>query len=79
MRHKAGDEGDIARQPVELGHKHAALRLLSGRERGCELGSPIERIGTLASFYVDIFGHDLHAFGFGKTLDGRPLGLDSKT
>ena len=69
---------DMPLEPVKLGDEDAALRSLGGRERS-ELRSPIERIGTLARFYVDVFGNDLHALGFGKSLDGRPLGLDSKT
>jgi len=48
LRHEAGDEGDIARQPVQLGDQDAALRPFGGRECGCELRSPIECIGALA-------------------------------
>ena len=69
---------DMPLEPVKLGDEDAALRSLGGRERSCELGSPIERIGALARFYVHIFRRDLHALGLGKTPDGRPLGLDAE-
>ena len=68
---------DMPLEPVKLGDEDAALRSLGGRERS-ELRSPIERIGTLARFYVDIFGQDLHALGFSNPRGGSSWGVNSE-
>ena len=49
LRHEAGDERHVARQPVELGHDDRALRLSGHGERGGQLGPAVEGVSALAS------------------------------
>ena len=58
LRHQAGDERDVARQPVQLRDQDAALRGLGRSQRGCELRPPVERVGALAGFGLDVLGDD---------------------
>jgi hypothetical protein len=43
-----------------------------------KLGPPIERVGALAGFSLDVLGNDLQPLGFSKAMKGRALRLDAK-
>ena len=58
LGHQAGDERDIAREPVELRDQDAALRGLGRGQRGGELRPAIERVGALAGLGLDELGDD---------------------
>ena len=79
LRHQAGHEGDIARQAVQLGNDHAALRGFGCGQGGGELRPAIERVGAFAGLGFDELPDQDHALGFGEVLDGRPLGFNSET
>jgi hypothetical protein len=79
LRHEAGHEGDIARQPVQLRNDDAALGRLGCSQCGCELGPAIEGIGALAGLGLDVLGDEGRSLGPGEALDGGPLGLNSET
>ena len=69
LRHQAGNEGHVAREPVELGHQDRTLRLARCGQRCGELRPSVERVGALAGFDLGEFGEDGDAFGFGKARD----------
>jgi hypothetical protein len=75
LHHQAGNERNVARQPVELGDEYAALRGFRGCQRRPKLWPSIECIGALAGFGFNIFPGDGEALCFGKPRDGRPLRL----
>ena len=50
LGHQAGNEGHVARKPVELGHQDRTLRLARCGQRCGELWPSIERIGAFAGF-----------------------------
>jgi hypothetical protein len=55
--HQGRDKGDVARQPVELGHNdRAALGAPCGQRCG-ELRPAIQGIGALAGFHLDEIGN----------------------
>ena len=76
LRHQAGDERHIARQPVELGDEDAALRGLGCCQRRGELRPAVERVGALAGLGLDVLGDDGDALGFGEPRDRRALRFD---
>jgi hypothetical protein len=47
LGHQPGDEGDIAREPVELRDDDRALARLPGCERRGQLRPPVEGVGAL--------------------------------
>jgi hypothetical protein len=76
MRHQPRDEVHVAAQPIELGDQHRALRLASLRQRSGQLRPPIERVGTLTRFDLDMLGDDLDPLGLRKALNSGFLSLD---
>ena len=52
--HGAGDESDVPGEPIQLGHDHRTALLVSVGESRSEARAPVERIGTLAGFHLDI-------------------------
>ena len=75
LRHQARHEGDIARQPVELGDNNGALVGLGGGERCGKLWAAIEGIGALAAFGLDELPDQEKALGQGEPLNGGALGF----
>ena len=65
-----------SRSSLETRTQHLAVR--AGAERGCELRPPIERVGALAGFGLDVLGDDGDALGLGEAGDGRALRLDAE-
>jgi hypothetical protein len=61
-RHQPGDEGDVARKPIELRDGDRARPLLRQRECRGELRPAIERIGSLAGLDLDERADDRDAF-----------------
>lgn len=48
--HQAGDEGNVAREPIELGNHHRAFLLAGGSKRGGELWPSVKRVPILCRF-----------------------------
>ena len=78
LRHQAGDERDVAAQPVELGDGDLALGLLRRLQRGLQLRPAVERIGALAGLDLGELGDDLEAFGLGEGGDGLALRFEAE-
>ena len=78
LGHQAGDEGDVAREAIELGDHDGALRLPRQGEGCCKLRPPVERIRTLAGLDLGELGEDGDALGFGEAGDRRSLRLDAQ-
>ena len=78
LRHEAGDEGDVAREPVELGDDDRTLAGLAGCERRGELWSPVQGVGALAGLDLGELGDERVALGLGEPGDCGPLGLDAE-
>src|SRR5690242_18309038 len=76
LRHQAGDERYVPRQPIQLRDQDATLRGLGAGEGGCELRPALERVGALTGLGLDELGDDRDAFGLGEPLNRRALGLD---
>ena len=76
---KAGDEGDITREPIELGNKHRAFRLPRRGQRCGKLGPSIERIGAFAGFDLGELREERDAFALRKSRDCRSLSLQAET
>jgi hypothetical protein len=66
LGHQAGDEGDIAGQPVELGDDDRAL----GRARRCkrrrELQAPLEGVEALSGLGLSVFLENSEAISLCK-------------
>jgi len=70
LRHQAGDEGDVARGPVELGDDHrAALSSGCGQCLG-EARAPVEGVRSLTGLDLDELADEVEAFGLGEALEG---------
>jgi hypothetical protein len=78
LRHQAGDERDIARQPVELGDDNRALIGFGGGERCGKLWPAVEGICAFAAFGLDELPDHEKALGERKALDCGALGLQAK-
>ena len=76
LGHQPGDEGHVAREPVQLRHHDAASRGLGRSQRGGELGTPVQRVGALAALGLDELGDEGEVLGFGEPLDGGALRLN---
>jgi hypothetical protein len=61
LRHQVGNECDITRKPIQLGHGHFALGLLRRRQCSSQLRPPVERIGALAGFCLRELAGDSEA------------------
>ena len=55
LRHQAGNEGHIAREPVELRYQDTATGTAGCRQGGGKLGPAIERVGAFAGFHLGVF------------------------
>jgi hypothetical protein len=51
----------------------------SESQRRCELWSPVESVGSLATLGFDELGKERDAFGFGEAVDRSSLSLDAET
>ena len=78
VRHQAGDEMHIARQPVELRDGDGALALARLGERRDELWPAIQGVRALAGLDLGELGGDGEALGLGERGDGRALRLQAK-
>ena len=74
--HQPGDEGDVARQPIELRHDHRTLGATCGGEGGGQLWPAVERVRALAALCLNELGCEGEPFRFGETPDRLPLGID---
>jgi hypothetical protein len=66
MRHEAGNEMDITRQPVKLRYGDRASQCPCLGERCRQLGSPIERIASFAGLDLDEFGDEVEPLALGE-------------
>src|SRR6516162_3034361 len=71
--HQAGDEMDIAREPVELGDDQLGAVLLAGSYCLGQLGA----IGTLAALHLGELGHEPPLAAVEIVLDGLALRIDA--
>jgi hypothetical protein len=78
LRHQASNEGNVARQPIQLRDQDAALRGFGRGEGGCELRPAIERVCAFAGLGLNVLGDDGELLGLGKPGDRRVLRLDPK-
>jgi len=53
LRHQAGHEGHVSREPIQLRHQDTAFNRPGRGEGGGELRPPVNRVGTLAGFRLD--------------------------
>jgi hypothetical protein len=77
LHHQAGNERNIARQTIELGHSNRALGLLRRLQCPLQLRSAVERIGTLAGLDLGKLGDHLEALRSSE--GGDRLALRFKT
>jgi len=79
LRHQAGDEGDVAREPVELGDDHrTAFSSCSGQCLG-EARAPVEGIRSLAGLDLDELADEVEALSLGEAQHRCPLRVDAKS
>src|SRR5580698_10593643 len=64
---------DIARKPVEFGHRDLAIQRLRSIESGLELRPAFKCVGAFAGFNLDEFLCDLELLGFSEARDRRAL------
>ena len=78
LRHQAGDERDVAGQPVELGHDDRAP--VGGRplQRRLELRPALERIGALGGLDLGEGLGDVVALGGAEALDRGLLAFEAE-
>ena len=77
LNHQAGDEGDIAREAVELGHDDRAFRQASRGEGRSQLRPTIESVRALAGLDLGKLVQDYYTLGFGEAGDCGSLGFDA--
>jgi hypothetical protein len=75
-RHKARDEGDVSRQPVQLRDDDRRLDLSRRRERCGQLRPALERVRPLAGLNLDELANDVEALGRGKGRNRLALRLE---
>ena len=78
LRHQAGDERDVAAEPVELGDGDLTLGLLRRLQRRLQFGPAVECVAALAGLDLGELGDDLEAFGRGERGDGGALRLQAE-
>ena len=79
LNHQAGDEGNVARQAIELGHDDRAFGLAGKGEGGRQLRPSIESVRALAGFDLGELLDDGNALGLGKAGDRGALCLDAQS
>ncbi len=75
LAHQVCDEGDIARQAVELGDDDLGLQPLGRTKSSGELWALIEGVRTFASLDLDKLLGNLQAFTGGELCDSLALCL----
>src|SRR5271166_583807 len=80
VRHQAGNETDIAAEPIELGDGDWTEFPMpaSCGQGGGELRAAIERVRALARLDLDMLGDDLKVLGLGEAGDGGALGVNAE-
>ena len=76
--HQPGDEGDIARQPVELGDDHGAALAAGQRQRLGEARALVEGIRSLARLDLHERADQFEILRLGETLDRDALGVGAE-
>ena len=79
LRHQPGNEGDIAREPVELGDDHRAPCLARRVERRPELWPAQQRVAAPTALGLYVLGDDADVLRLGEPQNPRALRLDAKT
>jgi hypothetical protein len=77
LGHEPGNESDVARETVELGHNDGALACAPCSQGSGKLWPPLECVRSLAGFDLDELGGQLEALSLGEALDGSLLGFDA--
>jgi hypothetical protein len=77
--HEAGDEGHVARQPVELGDDDRILAGLAGCQRRGELWAPVQRVGTLAGLDLGELGDERVPLRLSEPGDCGALRVDAES
>ena len=78
LNDQAGDEGDIARERVELDGEHRVFCQAGRGEGGCRLWPVIESVGTLACFHLGELPQDDNALAFSEADHCRTLSFKSE-
>jgi hypothetical protein len=78
LRHQAGNESHVARQPVELGDDHGAANELRLRQGRRELRPTIEGIRSLGSLDLDMLADELDPLSLGEAGDRLALRVEAK-
>jgi hypothetical protein len=69
LHHQSGNEGDITREAIELGHDHRAFCLAGKGEGGILLRPSIKSVRALSGFDLGELLEDDHSLGLGKAGD----------
>ena len=75
--HQSGDEGDVTRQPIELGDDDGAARLFRSCQRLRELRPTFQRIGALAGLDLDELARDGETLAFAELVNGTTLRFET--
>ncbi len=80
MRHQAGNEMNVAAEPVELGDDdRARLPVAAGLGEGLgELRAALEGVRALARLDLDMLGDDPEPLGLGEPGHGGALGVNAE-
>lgn len=78
LSHEAGNEGDIAAEPIQLGDHDRTLTAASQVEGGGELRALIEGIGPLPRLNLHMLGNDGEALRLTEPSYRGPLGFNAK-
>jgi hypothetical protein len=78
LDHQASNEGNIARESVELRHNDRALELSGKGEGGCQLWASIKSIRVRSGFDLGELLDDHNVLGFSEAGNGSALGLNAK-
>src|SRR5687768_3451377 len=54
LRHQPGDEGNVAREPVELRDQHGASSIPRRGQCSCQLRAPVECVSPLPAFALNV-------------------------
>jgi hypothetical protein len=79
LSHESGNEGDVAREAVELRDDDRALARLAGREGSSELRATLQGVGSLAGLDLRELPFHLVVFHLGEPGDGGALGFDAQS
>jgi hypothetical protein len=76
LRHQASDEGDVARESIELRDNDRAATQFGLDKSLPKLRTELECVGAFAALHLDELGGDLESVRAGETRDCLALGLD---